>query len=94
MSAYGAYGLTPHESIKSILAGTWLGGAVFGSGLLAARLDGAWRPDLLAVLPALARIHSSRRRSRVGAPGQFALVAFTAKICAALLFFGASLVVV
>jgi hypothetical protein len=41
----------PHDSIKSILAGTWLGRAVVGSGLLAAHLDGAWRPDIWLFFP-------------------------------------------
>src|SRR5690349_22269567 len=90
----GAYDLTLHESTKSILAATWLGRAPLGGVLLAAQLDDARRPDLVVVLPALARIYSCRRRSGLGARRQFALVALTKKFRAALLFFGTDLVVI
>jgi hypothetical protein len=86
--------LTAHESKKPILAGAWLGRAAVGSGLLAAQLDAVRPPDLLAVLPALARIYSCGRRSSLDPRWQFALVALKKEFCAALLFFGTDLVVI
>src|SRR5207248_7937675 len=94
MSVRGAYGLTSHDQIKSTLATAWFGRPAIDSGLLAAQLDPPRRADLLSILPALAWLYSCGRRSRLDTRRQFALVAFTKKICAALLFFGTGLVVV
>ena len=94
MSVRGAYGLRSHDQIKSTLATAWVGRPAIDRGLLAAQLDAPQRADLLSILPALAWIYSCGRRSRLGTRWQFALVAFTKKICAALLFFGTGLVVI
>ena len=93
ISVRGAYGLTSHDQITT-LATAWFGRPAIDSGLLAAQLDAPRRADLFSILPALVRLYSCGRRSRLDTRWQFALVAFTKKICAALLFFGTGLVVV
>jgi len=76
------------------LAGTRLGGADLGGGLLATELDPPGLPHELSVLSTVAWIHFGRRCLGAEANGEFHLDAFAARFRPAISHFGAGVVAV